>query len=519
MPAARFLQSDNFGAPGLYIRERVPDGVVAGDQVNDIAVAGVCVRGPVDTPVEVGSPARFVEVFGARDAGAGGPIVGEVWKFLLNKPFGRVIVVRAAAAAAVKASFTAETAAAGGGTAVLRIDASSAGLWGNDIQFKVSAASDGTATKFNLTLRYLGKQVTYPNLNINTTGVDNTASVLGNDAGNLVLLTKLANGRPVDNAATVDGADADGFVNLGETVAAFTSVAGTDGSIADADFTAASRAIDQIANFRGVGAAAVAGRSNAAIKAALLVKAAASNDREFLVCPDASSTSAASAGTEVATLRDDRMIYCFNHPVTLDPQTSELITVEPHSFMASILSQSDADVHPGVVDSKTQTAGIRALTFESLDAATYDTFDALGICALERSDTGGFVFVSGVTTDLTQSRRQIDARRSIDFLIRAIAERLEDDVKKPNTATRRFRSRAAVFAFLEGQSKIERYVNKLASGAVAAEVTNDATVNSAVDQALGIQRMLVRVQLIPQNLIVQLIAEIGTTVNITEVAA
>jgi hypothetical protein len=54
---------------------------------------------------------------------------------------------------------------------------------------------------------------------------------------------------------------------------------------------------------------------------------------------------------------------------------------------------------------------------------------------------------------------------------------------------------------------------------VAAEVRNDASVNSANDQALGIQKMLVRAQLIPQNLVVQLIAEIGTTVVITEVAA
>jgi hypothetical protein len=519
MPAARFLTSDNFGAPGLYIRERVPEGVVAGDQVNDVAVAGVCVRGPVDTPVEVGSPARFTEVFGSRDAGAGGPIVGEVWKFFLNKPFGRVIVVRAAAAAAVKASFTLETAAGGGGTAVLRVDASSPGLWGNDVQVKVAAASDGVSTKFNLTVRYLGKQVVYQNLDINLTGADNTSLVLGNDVSNLVTLGKLANGRPVNHAPTVDGADADGFVNLGETVAAFTSVAGTDGTIADSDFTAANRAIDQIANFRGVGAAAVAGRSNAAVKAALLTKAAASNDRLFLVCPDASSTSAASAITEVGTLRDDRIVYCFNHPTTLDPQTAELITVEPHSFMASILSQSDADVHPGCVDAKAQTGGIRALTFENLDAAQYDSFDAAGVCALERHDTGGFVFVSGTTSDLTQSRRQIDARRTIDFLIRAIAQRLEDDVKKPNTLTRRIRSRAAVFSFLEGQSKQERYVNKLASGAVAAEVTNDASVNTSADQALGIQKMLVRAQLIPQNLVVQLIAEIGTTVTVTEVAA
>jgi hypothetical protein len=76
-----------------------------------------------------------------------------------------------------------------------------------------------------------------------------------------------------------------------------------------------------------------------------------------------------------------------------------------------------------------------------------------------------------------------------------------------------------VFAFLESRSKQERYVAKLPSGGVAAEVRNNASVNDPADQALGIQKMLVRAQLIPQNLVVQLIAEIGTTVVITEVAA
>lgn len=519
MPAPRFVTSDTFGAPGVYIRERTPAPIVRGIQNNVVGIAGVCVRGPVDRGVVVTSEARFKEVFGARDYGAGGAFIGEVWKFLLNKPFGRLVVIRAAAAAAVKASFTLETAAGGAGTAVLRIDASSPGVWGNDVQFKVSAASNGVSTSFNLTLKYLGKVVTYQNLSITGTE-DNTLTVLGDDDANLVTLTKLAGGRPVNNAAATDGGDALGFVNLGETVVDFVSVAGAEGAIADTDFTAANRALSVLANYKGIGIAAVAGRSNSVIKAAILAKAAANNDRLFLVCPDASNTAQATAITELGTLRDDRVVYCFNYPTTLDPDTATTITVEPHAWMAAILSQTDADVHPGVIDTKAMLAGITGLTFENLEAGDYDLLDEAGINALERHAQGGFLFVSGVTTDLTDNNAQIDGRRTKDFLISGIANRLEDDVKKPNTKTRRIRSRAAVVGFATDLAKQERFVAQLpGSTAPAIDIRNDESVNSPGDIAIGIQRMLARIQTIPQGLVLVLDIEVGTTVQITEQAA
>ena len=512
MPAPRFVTSAQFGAPGLYIQELTPSPLVRGIQRFTVGIAGECVKGPVNQGIEINSPARFVEVFGGRDYGSGGSIIGHIWRALLNKTFGKLVIVRAAASDAIAASFTAESAAGGAGTAIMRVDASSVGLWGNNVAFRVADASDGDANKFNLQVRYLGKVTTYENLSCQA-GVDNLATVLGDDVANLVTLTKLADGRPVNHAAATDGADADGFVNLGEAVASFTSVAGSEGTIADADFTGANKAIDELAGYKGLGIAFVAGRSNTTIKAALLTKSAASNDRLFLVCPDASNTSLAAAITEVASLRDDRMVYCFNHPKTIDPETGETIAVEPTSWMAGILGQTDADVHPGDVDNKTFMAGIAGLSYESLADGDFDSMDEAGICGIERHHAGGFVFVSGVTTN----GKPIDGRRTRDYIISGISARLEGSNKKPNTQRRRDADLGAVNGWLEGLSKQERFVAKRPDGKADISIRNGADVNTLTDWQSGKQKMVARIRTIPMNLIAHLEFEGGPAVTITQV--
>lgn len=511
-PQPRFVTSDNFGAPGVYIQERQPTAPVRGILNRMVGVAGACVKGPVGTPVEVTGYGRFVEVFGERDYGAGGALVGKVWEFLLNKPFGKLIVVRAAAAAAVAASFTLETAAGGGGTAVVRVDASSAGVWGNGVAWKVSAASDGVSTHWNLELKYLTRYVKIENLDTSSVLADNTALKIGTDAGRLVTLTiQGSGGRPVNSAASTDGADASGYTLLGQAVAAFTSVAGTDGTIADSDFTATGGPMALVGNYKGVGICAVAGRSTSAIKTKILSLASTANDRVWLACPDSAAVTLSTALTERATLSSGRVGYCFNHPLTLDPSTAALITVEPHSWMAAILSQTEPDVHPGVDDNKTMLKGIAGLTFEALEPGDYDSADAGFINALERDDDGNFHWVSGRLTN----GDQIDGRRTKDFLISAIVGRIKGSVYRPNTRLRRDDDKSAIATYLTGLARAERFIAlDEDTGDALFTVQNGSDVNNANDQAAGIQRTVVKARLIPMNLIMVFIAEIGTDVQI-----
>lgn len=516
MTQPRFVTGDNFGAPGIYIQEVTPVAPVRGTINRTVGITGACVRGPVGKAVEISSRGRFVEVFGGRDYGAGGAIVGEVHKALLNKPFGKLLIVRAAAAAAVAASFTVETAAGGAGTTVARIDASSVGAWGNSVAFKVETATDGVATHWNLRLKYLTRYVLIENIDTSSALADNTALKVGTDDGRLVTITILGSGgRPVNNAAGVDGADSSGYTLLGQTVAGFTSVVGADGTIADSDFTATGGPLELLNTAKGVGIALAAGRSNSTIKAKILALQATAADRIWLACPDSSSISLATAITERATLSGSRLAYCFNHPLTLDPSTASAITTEPHAWMASILSQTDPDVHPGVADVAPYMAAITGLTYEALQPGDYDSADAGFVNALERDDDGTAHWVSGRLTN----GRQIDERRTRDFIIAGVVGRLKGSQYRPNTQNRRDNDRAAVMTYLVALARAERFIAiDEDTGIPECMVQNGADVNAKNDQRAGIQRTVVQARLIPMNLVMVFQADIGTDTTVNELA-
>lgn len=522
MPAPRYQSgvSDQFGAPGTYIRELAVSAPVRGLFRGVTGVAGECVRGPTNKYVECQSYQRFLDVFGGRDKGInGGSIIGKIWFALQAKRFGKLMVARAAAAAAVAASFDAETAAGGAGTAVLRIAATSVGTWGNDVMWKVEAASDGTATKFNLRIQLYGKNYLYENLNINTASDDNLSIVVGSDDANPVVLTKLASGRPVTNANGVDGADANGFTKLGQVVAAFTSVAGTDGAIADTDFTAAGKAMEILHNARGIDHVFVAGRSNAAIKAKILALAPTANNKLWLMTPDAAATAQSAAITEAGTNRHKNIVYAFNHDYITDPVTGEIVADEPHAMLGAILSQTEPDVHPGVVETADLTTGIIRLQNELADADR-DALDAAGITYLNRDlDQNGnqvWLFGNGRTTSLTVNDSQIDGQRSKFYLVSGLAQRMRGDEKRPNTKELRAGRKAAFEGWLTELAAQGRFVaTDETTNQPQIEVKNGKEVNTDADLAAGIQRDLVRVKLIPKNLYLQLQVQIGTDVRFT----
>ncbi len=514
--------SDQFGAPGTYIKELAVSAPVRGVFRGTTGMVFQSVRGPTGRVVICNSLQRFIDVYGGRDRNInGGAVVGQGWFALQNKFFGLIYGVRVAASDAVAASFTLETAAGGGGLQVLRVDASNVGAWGNDAAVKVTAASNGVSTSFNLTVRLYGKFYLLENLSINGTD-DNTAVVTAGvwDQDNqVVTLTKLAAGRPVNSTASTDGADSTGFIALGQTaISGFQGVAGSDGAIVDTDFTGAGKAMEIIHQTRGVDACLVVGRSNTAIKTKVLALSATANTRLWLICPDASTTGVSTALTEVATLRSSRVVYCFNHPVVVDPVTGVQVAEEPHVWMASILSQTEPDVHPGVVDTADLTRGIVSLTFElgDPDRDSLDSTITGGISFLNRDlDQSGnlvWIFGNGITTDLSTNNRQIDGQRMKFFLVSGLANRMRGDEKKPNTKENRAARKAAFSGWLTELALGGRFVNKDDNNVPQYEIKNGPEVNSPTDVQAGIQRDLVRIQLIPKNLYLQLQVQIGVNV-------
>jgi hypothetical protein len=503
---------------GLYIFEQNPPGFIRGVSLGTVGIFGRCVKGPVDTPVEITSEARFLEVFGGRSLNADGTgaLVGDVWRDLLNKPFGKLVIVRAALAADATASFNQEDTDGGAGAEIIQVSATSPGAWGNNVGFRIEDATDGDANAFNLVVKYHGGTVTYENLKTFGASDDNLASVIGDDIGNLVVVTKLADGRPLNTdshtgayLAALDTGAIGGYMNLGTVVASFTSVAGTTGTLTAADYTGTDRALDQIKEYKGVGVVLCSEADTEAtvdsVNTAMITAAAAASDRLFLLWSGNHADSVATVVSDVGAFsRNDRIVFCYNSPKTLDPEIGTLLEVPPHAWMASILSQTDVDIHPGEEATKAFTAGISELRSESLTREDYVTLREAGIAALERDE--GFVFVSGVVIDLTPGKTEITRRRSADFLQLSAGGRLKFYVKKKNLAETRRIMGGELIDFSSTLKAQQRVVEEF-------EVDQES-VNTAAQRAQGLEFILWRVKLIGHILHLVLKTEIGTGVTI-----
>ncbi len=467
---------------GVIVSEQVPPGFITGADRNGVIVCGETLKGPVDVAVQVGSEQEFEDIFGHYTRPNSSTVVNKVRQFLLKKPFANpLVIVRAAAAAAAIAEkdFVATA------TPIINIAASSAGAWGADLTAAISAATDADANHFNLTIAYRGKSILYPNLDT-TTGNNNLLATIGNDNSVLVTVTKLADGRPDNVAAT-----------------ALTDTAGSDGTIADSDYTASGRALDVGAIYPGVSVLATAERCTAAVKAAIKVLADAAVDRMFMMWSGTHGDSVATVVADVASYRSDRIVYTYNSPYIIDPEFGTEVRVPPHSFMASIFSQTDVNWSVASRRTTKSTGGISRLTV-ALTRANLISLKAAGICALEQLKDG-FRFRSPVTTSLTSGLTEIARRRCADFLQLSVAERLQDYVEEEDTETVNAAILGEIDAFCADLRDQER-------------VIKDYSILGEATRVDGVKVLKWRVQLIKHIKHLVLETEIGTGVTI-EVAA
>ncbi len=287
---------------------------------------------------------------------------------------------------------------------------------------------------------------------------------------------------------------------------------GTDGVVAASDYTGSGRALDVISGTAGV-AIVYCGNEDgvitAAVNAATLVKITVDNINDRIYCIHEGALNGApvvptTIATDAASFRSGRIIYCHNAPSTLDPDTGTTIQTAPNSWMASILSQTDVDIHPGEEATKRFTVGMTELDSEALTRENYITLREGGVASLERDAEGGFVFVSGVTTNINPGLTEITRRRSADFIQLSLAGRLRFFVKKKNTIENRGLIGSESIAFLRTLQNQRRVVEQF-------EV-DQTSQNSATTRSQGLEFVLVRVKLIGHILFLVLKTEIGTGV-------
>ena len=484
---------------GVSVDRRKPDGQVVGASVNVTGILGQCVRGPL-VPRLVGSPAEAQAIYGGRDFGGGGPIIGQIWKAFLNRGFSFPCVLqRVAAAGAATASFEHVT----GSDHIIHVAATSPGTWANNaagigISSAITAATDLDANHFNIVVTYAGKTYTYQNLDVHATGVDNLSAVIGGSVANPVVVTKLMNGRPTNIGAQ----------NL---------AGGTDGtgSIATSDFEAA---YASVANYAGVSIVVVAEQTLQPYTAIMAAGSEASDlsksqpSKMLVTCGATYNALASDEATAVdtnITTPSRNIVWCYNPSSTLDQATSTLTEGGSHLDMAAILSQTDVDINPGEEDAIPMSSGVTSVRNEGLTRGDLIILKNGGVAALEKV-TSGFQFHSGITVTCAE----IADVRTEQFLTASIAYELRHDVKKKATATRRRQIVAKVTSFLLGLQKAERCVAP--DDPDAGPAFNVAWVDTFEERASNMGKLLTQVRTMPHLNFLVLETDMGTGVTVVK---
>ena len=486
---------------GLYVAQQKQEGQITGADVNTVGLFGTAVRGPT-TPQTCADPSDFLALYGGRDNGGGGAITGGMWKAMLNRKFSwPMVTCRVAASAAAAGTVTLATS---GAVNVLTVTATSVGSWSNNasgtgVSVTVAAASDGDSNKFNLTVKYAGQQVVYKNLDIHASGVDNTATVVGDSPYNWVKLAKVASGRPANVSDSALASGSDGTVALADYESAFDAVAATAGVriVACTDVVLDETNTQTFAGY-------VAGKAADFPLSTFCVWAGANNTRAAEI-----TEKAAALATPV-----DNVIWCYNASSTAD-NTGTLVETGSHLDMASIMSLTDVAIHPGDESNKEILAGRKKLANESLTRGDLIALRAAGVSTLEKVD-GGFLFHSAVASSSAGSIGDDTAVEAADvrrrqWLIESLAKSIRHDVKKPATTSRRAGIISKCNAFCREDQKAEHVVapdDKKLGPAFQFQF-----VETPQERARNIAKLMSKIRILPYNLTIVLLTDIGTGVT------
>ncbi len=408
-----FITSDSQIRPGrLHVKRRTSRTQLPRQARNYTGMAAETERGPL-TPQVISSPKRYEQVYGGYLASG----INKGWTAIQEKELFPLVVCRSVAAAATASYLSLSNVTP---TVIARCTASSVGAWSIAGTVAVTDASNGDATMWNATwVDPNGSTWTWQNFNTSV-GFNNLSQVQGGDPACPVIFTKIADGRPLNSAAAV-----------------LNTVVGSEGSIADTDFTASGKSMALLNVYPGIKSCFVAERSSvAAIKAKATTLAAAASDRRWIVTTVASTTSAASAITDRATYAGERVIYLAGAwPNIVNPATALSQTVEPCSFRAALISQTAAHIHAADADNTALLSGIRSLsqsfTTEPAGAGDLDLMTAAGITCLYTDNTG-IKFFNDVTNSLASGAETSGPAIAIDdFLAGEAADALQWYLNKP----------------------------------------------------------------------------------------
>ena len=383
-------------------------------------------------------------------------------------------------------------------TAIVDIAATSTGQWANGatgygVTYDIATASDGNADHWNLTLHFQGKSILYANLN--TSGsADNTSSVIGSAATNLVTVTKLASGRP----GNVTGASLAG---------------GSNGTLAAGDYVAA---LDAAARYPGIDIVVVCEEAvNSAGQTTLnqeITRLAplypmvnfVTWDGKIGITQDSTqlAASAAKMATDIST-KANNIVWCTNTSFTNDATAGQSVEGGTHLDMAAVLSQTAPDIHPGDEGNLPFLAGITELGDESIERTDFVALSAANVSTLQKTDSG-FQFHTAVATDGSQ----VDDVRCAQYLIQSLTNYWKHDLYKPFSPDRMTNMIAKGDAFMRDLQHDGRIVD--ADSKDLGKAWKFQFVQTDEERAQKLGKLMCQIRLMPHLLYLVVMTEIGT---------
>jgi len=382
--------TDWYALEGIYIAEmQQPGGASIRSNGGLAKIVGEFPWGPVNELVKVGSSAQF------KDG-----LIGETqslqeyagFRAITGKAWGGLHIVRVGVAGQAKASVTLAEAAL---KDAYKLDAKYVGAAGNEIAYSHTDNNDNT---FDLTLSWGNASKAYRGLSLSAASLE----TVDNPWVDITL---------IDDTADVP-ADSTGFLENG-----------ANGTPGDADY---SDALDALLVDASGGVVFAAEYTSPAWLAALQTHVA---EKRAQGVAQAAAGDVAANISAAEGISDDRMIFGVHRVKQFIAST--LVEVDLAPFIASVLVNSSPHISPAANRNSEWLKPIRAFADGvGLTRSTYIKIKQAGAMALEQQD-GSWTIVSGITSDTTPGKEQVNTRRMKDLIAQNSARSLAPFQSEP----------------------------------------------------------------------------------------
>lgn len=421
---------------GVFGIERPTPATIQATGAAVVALVDTFPWGPDQSVYTVAGGADFANTF----APPGMSRIGGGYMAVSGKAYPVLKIVRATGSAAAAATCPVNKT---GPTLLFTVNLKYKGTAGNAVVCTTSAATDGDANHFNLTVSVTGASGTtidkFENINLSAVGTVTTFAGAFTNSYLVGSITVATTGVPILGSTTCTGG-LDGTIDS-------TAYVGTQGS---GDKGSAKLETDKSIDFVMTGDPGDSIR--AAVNAGLMAHADYMTDRmTFINGPSGQSLSAVQ--TDVSSYRSLRVCYQDNWAFQRDDVDGTQRLVGPAPFAVSVA----ANLSPSTSFSwKAQEAQRFMNAIVSLETSRGPTGaytnELAGINTLQREDDGGFTFESAVVTaaPTNPTKKKYKRTRMTHYIAKAIVKSLRPYTDSPNVPSNQQDEVNAVDNFLTG---------------------------------------------------------------------